>query len=70
MTGFHVYFDDDAMDRVVHIQAWTLGLGETVSGSIRQLIDVSSICFYTRRDSVCMGIVRDEKGTDFLPPSR
>lgn len=29
MTGFHVYFDDDAMDRVVHIQAWTLGLGET-----------------------------------------
>ncbi|KAI6025448.1 hypothetical protein EDC04DRAFT_240280 [Pisolithus marmoratus] len=29
MTGFYVYFDDEAMDQVVHIQAWTLGLGET-----------------------------------------
>ncbi|KAI0084960.1 hypothetical protein BDY19DRAFT_987261 [Irpex rosettiformis] len=29
-TGYHVYFNDDAMEKVVHIQAWTLGLGETV----------------------------------------
>ncbi|KAL6304158.1 hypothetical protein BKA93DRAFT_785315 [Sparassis latifolia] len=29
MTGFYVYFNDDAMQRVVHIQAWTLGIGET-----------------------------------------
>lgn len=29
MTGFHVYFNDDAMEEVVHIQAWTLGIGET-----------------------------------------
>jgi len=70
MTGFHVYFDDDAMDRVVHIQAWTLGLGETVSGFTGQLIYTSSTCFYTRRDSVCMSIVHDEKCTDFLCPSR
>ncbi|KAH7098726.1 hypothetical protein BKA62DRAFT_622263 [Auriculariales sp. MPI-PUGE-AT-0066] len=27
--GFHVYFNDDPMDRICHIQAWTLGLGET-----------------------------------------
>ncbi|KAH7924398.1 hypothetical protein BV22DRAFT_1013346 [Leucogyrophana mollusca] len=29
-TGFHVYFNDDAMEEIVHIQAWTLGIGETV----------------------------------------
>lgn len=29
MTGFYVYFNDDAMEEIVHIQAWTLGLGET-----------------------------------------
>ena len=29
-TGFHVYFNDDAMEKIVHIQAWTLGIGETV----------------------------------------
>ncbi|KAJ8082437.1 hypothetical protein PM082_008292 [Marasmius tenuissimus] len=28
-TGFHVSFNDDSFDNVVHIQAWTLGLGET-----------------------------------------
>ncbi|KAF9457213.1 hypothetical protein BDZ94DRAFT_1176031 [Collybia nuda] len=30
MTGFYVYFNDDALEEIVHIQAWTLGLGETV----------------------------------------
>lgn len=35
MTGFHVFFNDDALEEVVHIQAWTLGLGETVSKSVR-----------------------------------
>ncbi|KIJ62442.1 hypothetical protein HYDPIDRAFT_169112 [Hydnomerulius pinastri MD-312] len=29
LTGFQVYFNDDAMEKVVHIQAWTLGLRET-----------------------------------------
>ncbi|KAK1231003.1 hypothetical protein PQX77_005890 [Marasmius sp. AFHP31] len=29
VTGFHVFFNDDSFDNVVHIQAWTLGLGET-----------------------------------------
>ncbi|KAI0689663.1 hypothetical protein BC835DRAFT_1418344 [Cytidiella melzeri] len=28
-TGFHVYFNDDAVEKVVQIQAWTLGVGET-----------------------------------------
>ncbi|KZV82026.1 hypothetical protein EXIGLDRAFT_844120 [Exidia glandulosa HHB12029] len=28
-SGFHIYFNDDWMDRIVHIQAWTLGIGET-----------------------------------------
>ncbi|KAI0314587.1 hypothetical protein OF83DRAFT_1174605, partial [Amylostereum chailletii] len=28
-TGFYVYFNDDAMEEIVHIQAWTLGIGET-----------------------------------------
>ncbi|KAF7984115.1 hypothetical protein HWV62_16736 [Athelia sp. TMB] len=28
-TGFHVYFNDDAMEEICHMQAWTLGLGET-----------------------------------------
>ncbi|KZV78152.1 hypothetical protein EXIGLDRAFT_847778 [Exidia glandulosa HHB12029] len=28
-SGIHVYFNDDWMDRIVHIQAWTLGIGET-----------------------------------------
>ncbi|VDB88530.1 unnamed protein product [Peniophora sp. CBMAI 1063] len=27
--GFHVYFNDDSVEKIVHIQAWTLGLGET-----------------------------------------
>ncbi|THV03946.1 hypothetical protein K435DRAFT_835549 [Dendrothele bispora CBS 962.96] len=27
--GFHVFFNDDVMEKVVHIQAWTLGIGET-----------------------------------------
>jgi hypothetical protein len=31
LVGFSVYFNDDAMEKVVHIQAWTLGIGETVS---------------------------------------
>lgn len=30
VTGFHVYFNDDDLEKVVHIQAWTLGLSETV----------------------------------------
>lgn len=30
MTGFYVYFNDDSMEELVHIQAWTLGIGETV----------------------------------------
>ncbi|KAJ7175097.1 hypothetical protein C8R43DRAFT_1057751 [Mycena crocata] len=29
MTGYHIYFDDDAMAEICHMQAWTLGLGET-----------------------------------------
>ncbi|KAG6902174.1 hypothetical protein C0995_003456 [Termitomyces sp. Mi166 len=29
VTGFHVHFNDDTFDSVVHMQAWTLGLGET-----------------------------------------
>ncbi|KAJ7021157.1 hypothetical protein C8F04DRAFT_1013557 [Mycena alexandri] len=29
MTGFHIYFNDDAMEEICHMQAWTLGLGET-----------------------------------------
>ncbi|KAJ7813859.1 hypothetical protein B0H14DRAFT_3112035 [Mycena olivaceomarginata] len=29
MTGFHIYFNDDTMEEICHIQAWTLGLGET-----------------------------------------
>lgn len=31
LTGFHVFFNDNIMEEVVHIQAWTLGLGETVN---------------------------------------
>lgn len=31
MTGIYVYFNDDAMEQVVHMQAWTMGIGETVS---------------------------------------
>lgn len=29
LVGFSVYFNDDAVEKVVHIQAWTLGIGET-----------------------------------------
>ncbi|KAJ7649341.1 hypothetical protein DFH06DRAFT_1270608 [Mycena polygramma] len=29
MTGFHIYFNDDTMEEICHMQAWTLGLGET-----------------------------------------
>jgi len=29
MTGFYVYFNDDAMEEICHMQAWTLGVGET-----------------------------------------
>lgn len=29
VTGFHVFFNDDSFENVVHMQAWTLGLGET-----------------------------------------
>ncbi|KDQ54530.1 hypothetical protein JAAARDRAFT_396980 [Jaapia argillacea MUCL 33604] len=29
MTGFYVFFNDDAMEEIVHMQAWTLGIGET-----------------------------------------
>ncbi|KAK7055209.1 hypothetical protein R3P38DRAFT_2760456 [Favolaschia claudopus] len=29
VTGFHVHFNDDSFERIVHMQAWTLGLGET-----------------------------------------
>ncbi|KAJ7660887.1 hypothetical protein DFH06DRAFT_1400283 [Mycena polygramma] len=31
MTGFHIYFNDDTMEEICHMQAWTLGLGETQS---------------------------------------
>lgn len=30
MTGLHLVFGDDSMDKLCHIQLWTLGLGETV----------------------------------------
>ncbi|KAF7982633.1 hypothetical protein HWV62_27061 [Athelia sp. TMB] len=29
MSGIYVYFNDDAMEQIVHMQAWTLGIGET-----------------------------------------
>ncbi|CDO68224.1 hypothetical protein BN946_scf184913.g14 [Trametes cinnabarina] len=29
MTGFHVHFGDDTLDKLCHIQLWTLGMGET-----------------------------------------
>ncbi|KAF5346222.1 hypothetical protein D9758_014383 [Tetrapyrgos nigripes] len=29
VTGFHIHFNDDSFERIVHTQAWTLGLGET-----------------------------------------
>ncbi|KAI8970758.1 hypothetical protein BD414DRAFT_233610 [Trametes punicea] len=31
MRGFHVYFGDDSLEKLCHVQLWTLGLGETVS---------------------------------------
>ncbi|KAJ6503795.1 hypothetical protein C8R45DRAFT_1185748 [Mycena sanguinolenta] len=31
MTGFYIYFNDDTMEEICHMQAWTLGIGETVS---------------------------------------
>ncbi|KAI0031185.1 hypothetical protein K488DRAFT_79220 [Vararia minispora EC-137] len=30
--GFHLYFNDDRMEKLAHIQAWTLGIGETETG--------------------------------------
>ena len=30
MTGVHFFFNDDSMEEICHMQAWTLGLGETV----------------------------------------
>ena len=38
MTGFHVFFGDDTMDKVCHIQLWTLGLYETVSNSTQSKV--------------------------------
>ncbi|KAF9473550.1 hypothetical protein BDN70DRAFT_964836 [Pholiota conissans] len=29
MSGFHLYFNDDSMEEICHMQAWTLGVGET-----------------------------------------
>jgi hypothetical protein len=29
MTGFHLYFNDDSLEEICHMQAWTLGIGET-----------------------------------------
>lgn len=53
MTGFYVYFNDDAMEEVAHMQAWTLGIGETVSKYLSFYSNrLTSIpCFY-RLDSV------------------
>jgi hypothetical protein len=42
MTGFYVYFNDDMMQEVVHMQAWTLGIGETVSIGFILIIDYST----------------------------
>lgn len=57
MTGFHVYFNDDAMEEVVHIQAWTLGIGETVSIALLLLTGTVHLTNYTckfhRLVSVC-----------------
>ncbi|EPQ54179.1 hypothetical protein GLOTRDRAFT_139544 [Gloeophyllum trabeum ATCC 11539] len=41
MTGFHVFFGDDAMEKICHIQLWTLGLGETARFHIH---DTSPFC--------------------------
>jgi hypothetical protein len=41
MTGFHIYFNDDTMEEICHMQAWTLGLGETVSLPSPQYLFIS-----------------------------
>ena len=41
--GFHIYFNDDAMEKVVHIQAWTLGIGETVWHHCKKLSYLSPL---------------------------
>ena len=42
-TGFHIYFNDDAMEEICHMQAWTLGLGETVSLSLKLSVSFSKL---------------------------
>ncbi|KAH9885080.1 hypothetical protein C8Q73DRAFT_718341 [Cubamyces lactineus] len=43
MTGFHVFFGDDAMDKVCHIQLWTLGLYETARFHIHDTVPFCEI---------------------------
>lgn len=31
LSGFHIFFSDDALDKICHVQLWTLGIGETAS---------------------------------------
>ncbi|EJD41029.1 hypothetical protein AURDEDRAFT_169814 [Auricularia subglabra TFB-10046 SS5] len=43
MTGFHVYFGDGAMDKICHIQLWTLGLYETARFHVHDTIPFCEI---------------------------
>ncbi|EJD34921.1 hypothetical protein AURDEDRAFT_154969 [Auricularia subglabra TFB-10046 SS5] len=43
MTGFHVFFGDGAMDKICHIQLWTLGLYETARFHIHDTIPFCEI---------------------------
>ncbi|KAL0570157.1 hypothetical protein V5O48_011812 [Marasmius crinis-equi] len=43
MTGFHVFFGDDAMEKICHVQLWTLGLGETARFHIHDTIPFCEI---------------------------
>lgn len=43
ITGFHVYFGDGAMDKICHIQLWTLGLYETARFHVHDTIPFCEI---------------------------
>ncbi|KAI0325062.1 hypothetical protein GY45DRAFT_1438646 [Cubamyces sp. BRFM 1775] len=62
MTGFHVMFGDDTMEKICHSQLWTLGLGETARFHLHDTIPFCEI-------HCCITNGGDTAGMRYFPDS-
>jgi len=66
MTGFYLHFNDKAMEQICHMQAWTLGMGETARFHNHDMKSFCEIhyCLYNGGGKGGMRYFKDEDDMD------